>query len=90
MSIPVSKSSNGGGIRVPYGRKCKQILQLEVAALNIDEGPALVLLYWPVLPLIYESVEEAAKHVKIIHTAEPNHNRLKATMITTSSLTLPA
>lgn len=82
MGIPISQvRAIGGGAKSPLWRQMQaDIMQLEVAALNIDEGPALgAALLAGVAAGIYESVEEAAENtVKIIHTTEPNHNRAQS------------
>ena len=51
-------------------------MQLEVATLNIDEGPALgAALLGGVAAGIYDSVEEAAENtVRIVHTTEPKRD----------------
>lgn len=76
MGIPVSQvRAIGGGAKSPLWRQMQaDIMQLEVATLNIDEGPALgAALLGGVAAGLYDSVEVAAESVvRIVHTTEPN------------------
>ena len=76
MGIPVEQvRAIGGGAKSPLWRQMQaDIMQLEVATLNVDEGPAFgAALLAGVAAGIYESVEEAAENtVRITHTTEPN------------------
>ena len=78
MGIPVSQvRAIGGGAKSPLWQQLQaNIMQLEVATLNVDEGPALgAALLGGVAAGIYESVEVAAESVvRIVHTTEPNHD----------------
>ena len=78
MGIPVSQvRAIGGGAKSPLWRQMQaDIMQLEVATLNIDEGPALgAALLGGVAAGIYDSVEEAAENtVRIVHTTEPKRD----------------
>ncbi len=76
MGIPVEQvRAIGGGAKSPLWRQMQaDIMQLEVATLNVDEGPAFgAALLAGVAAGIYSSVEEAAEStVRITHTTEPN------------------
>ena len=76
MGIPVNEvRAIGGGAKSPLWRQMQaDIMQLEVATLNIDEGPAFgAALLAGVAAGVYDTVEEAAENtVRIVHTTEPN------------------
>ena len=78
MGIPVEQvRAIGGGAKSPLWRQMQaDIMQLEVATLNVDEGPAFgAALLAGVAAGIYDSVEEAAENtVRITHTTEPNRD----------------
>ena len=76
MGIPIEQvRAIGGGAKSPLWRQMQaDIMQLEVATLNIDEGPAFgAALLAGVAAGVYDTVEEAAENtVRIVHTTEPN------------------
>ncbi|NMB45770.1 MAG: xylulokinase [Firmicutes bacterium] len=78
MGIPIEQvRAIGGGAKSPLWRQMQaDIMQLEVATLNIDEGPAFgAALLAGVCAQVYSSVEEAAENtVRIVHTTEPNRD----------------